>query len=82
MRVILAIYDEGNLTRAGHALGVTQPAISNALAKLRAIYNDPLFFRRGTQMCPTNLTRQIIPQIKTALELVYKTVDSKQEKVY
>lgn len=79
MRVILAIYEQGNLTRAGKSLGVTQPAISNALAKLRSIYDDPLFFRSGTHMRPTNMTRQMIPQIKTALDLVYGTVQGKKD---
>ncbi|HBZ95793.1 MAG TPA: LysR family transcriptional regulator, partial [Pseudomonas sp.] len=38
-----AIYTEANLTRAGQIVGITQPAVSNALARLRETFNDPLF---------------------------------------
>ena len=40
-----AIYTEANLTRAGQIVGITQPAVSNALARLRETFNDPLFVR-------------------------------------
>ena len=45
-----AIYTEGNLTRAGQILGITQPATSNALARLRDTFNDPLFVRTAHGM--------------------------------
>ena len=40
-----AIYTEANLTRAGQIVGITQPAVSNALSRLRETFNDPLFVR-------------------------------------
>ena len=34
------IYTEKNLTKSGQVLGITQPAVSNALARLRDLFND------------------------------------------
>ena len=39
------IYTERNLTKAGEVLGITQPAVSNALSRLRENFNDDLFVR-------------------------------------
>ena len=47
-----AIYTEANLTRAGQIIGITQPAVSNALARLRETFNDPLFVRTAQGMVP------------------------------
>ena len=37
------IYTEKNLTKAGEVLGITQPAVSNALSRLRDEFSDELF---------------------------------------
>ena len=42
-----AIYTERSLTRASEVLHVTQPALSNALVRLRRAFGDPLFIRSG-----------------------------------
>ena len=34
------IYTEKNLTKAGQVLGITQPAVSNALSRLRELFDD------------------------------------------
>lgn len=44
---------ERNTTRAGEALGLSQPAISHALARLREQFNDPLFVRASRGLVPT-----------------------------
>jgi len=75
-RVLHTIYLAGNLTKAGEVLGVTQPAVSNALARLRKLYDDPLFVRSGTYMRPTFKTEQIIPQVTIALDLLSSTLVS------
>jgi len=51
-----AIYTEANLTRAGQIVGITQPAVSNALARLRETFNDPLFVRTAQGMVPRCVT--------------------------
>ncbi|EAR09737.1 LysR family transcriptional regulator [Reinekea blandensis] len=73
-RVFLTIYRTRNLTHAGEQLGVTQPAVSNALSRLRTIYDDPLFVRHGKWMRPTLKTEQIIPDVMQALQLLADTL--------
>lgn len=75
-RVYLTIYHTRNLTRAGEHLGVSQPAISNALARLRKMYNDPLFIRSGKAMRPTFKTEQMMPDIERALTLLARTLEA------
>ena len=48
-----AIYAECNLTRAADRIGMSQPAMSNALTRLRAVMKDDLFVRTGNSMQPT-----------------------------
>jgi DNA-binding transcriptional LysR family regulator len=68
--VLDAIYREGNITRAGHQLNLTQPAISHALKRLRDLLKDPLFVRRGAHMVPTPFTRNMIDQVRQALQIL------------
>jgi DNA-binding transcriptional LysR family regulator len=68
--VLEAIYREGNITRAGQQLNLTQPAISHALKRLRDLLQDPLFVRQGTHMVPTPFTRNIIEQVRQALQIL------------
>ena len=68
--VLEAIYREGNITRAGQQLNLTQPAISHALKRLRDLLQDPLFVRQGPHMVPTPFTRNIIEQVRQALQLL------------
>jgi DNA-binding transcriptional LysR family regulator len=61
------IYSERNLTKAADVLHITQPAVSNALARLRGHFNDELFVRQSGQMVPTPLTENIIERVREAL---------------
>ncbi|NRH29885.1 LysR family transcriptional regulator [Pseudomonas sp. MS19] len=63
-----AIYTEANLTRAGQIIGITQPAVSNALARLRETFNDPLFVRTAQGMVPTPMAQNIIGPVRNALQ--------------
>ena len=69
-RVFDAIYQEGSLTRAGEVLHLTQPAVSNALARLRAAYDDPLFVRTAAGMVPTPVAESIVADIRSALQML------------
>lgn len=69
-RVFEAIYQEGSLTRAGEVLHMTQPAVSNALTRLRAAYGDPLFVRRGRGVSPTPRSESIAGDVAQALRLL------------
>lgn len=69
-----AIYTEANLTRAGQIVGITQPAVSNALARLRETFNDPLFVRTAQGMVPTPMAQNIIGPVRSALSLLRVSV--------
>jgi DNA-binding transcriptional LysR family regulator len=68
--VLEAIYREGNITRAGQQLNLTQPAISHALKRLRDLLHDPLFVRQGAHMVPTPFTRNMIEEVRQALHIL------------
>ena len=53
MPIALALYDELSVSRAAQKLGMSQPAVSMALRKLRGAFNDPLFVRASKGMTPT-----------------------------
>lgn len=76
--VLDAIFTEQGITRAGAKLNLTQPAISHALARLRDMFDDPLFVRRGHAMIPTPLTRNLIEPVRRslrALEITLHEID-------
>jgi DNA-binding transcriptional LysR family regulator len=70
LTVFDAIMAEGNQSRAAHRLGMSQPAMSNALARLRAALDDPLFVRTAQGMTPTPRGRALAEPVRQALDLV------------
>ena len=72
--VLDAIYATRNLTRAAERLHITQPAVSNALARLRRALDDQLFIRTPSGMSPTPLTDSIMPRVQQALALLSSSV--------
>ena len=73
--ILNAIYTEGSLTKAAEVVGITQPAVSNALSRLRERFNDDLFVRTGSGMVPTQKTENIIKDIQNALTLMQHSVN-------
>ncbi len=69
-----AIYTEGNLTRAGEIIGITQPAVSNSLSRLRKMFDDPLFVRTAEGMVPTPVAQNIVGPVRQALGLIRSSV--------
>lgn len=57
--VFMAIYKNSSVSRAAVELGLGQPAVSNSLAKLRVLFDDPLFIRKGKGVTPTDNAYQI-----------------------
>ncbi|CAB3818662.1 LysR substrate-binding domain-containing protein [Achromobacter anxifer] len=68
LKVFEAIYDEGGAGRAALRLGVTQSAVSAALGRLRALYDDALFTRTGRGLTPSLRARELRPVIGEALD--------------
>jgi DNA-binding transcriptional LysR family regulator len=64
------VYAERNLTRAARVLHITQPAVSNALKRLRLTFGDPLFVRTPRGVAPTPVADTIAIRVKEALNLL------------
>lgn len=74
-----AIYCEGNITKAASALNLSQPAVSHALGKLRNNFDDALFVRKGNEMRPTAVAKNVIADVREALhQLQVCLVQSRQ----
>lgn len=72
--VLDAVYRERNVTRVAQRLHLTQPAVSNALGRLRQTFDDPLFVRTPEGMQPTPLADSIIADVRKALGLLRDSV--------
>ncbi|SFT98604.1 LysR family transcriptional regulator, transcriptional activator for leuABCD operon [Kosakonia arachidis] len=70
LTVFDAVMQEQNITRAAHVLGMSQPAVSNAVARLKVMFNDELFIRYGRGIQPTARSYQLFGSIRQALQLV------------
>lgn len=70
MGVFEAIYAERQISRAAKRIGLSQPAMSAALSRLRAVYKDPLFVRSPKGMLPTHKAKQLEQPITKALALL------------
>ncbi len=79
LRVLCAIYRAGSVTDAGLQLALSQPATSNALARLRAIFDDQLFVRSPSGLHPTRKAQRIVPTLIEQLHLLENTVTSAEE---
>lgn len=58
---------EGSVTRSAQHLGITQPAMSNGLRRLRELFGDPLLVRTSEGMTPTERAKELRPVIRKAL---------------
>jgi DNA-binding transcriptional LysR family regulator len=58
--IAFALYDELSVSRAARVLGMSQPAVSMALRRMREAFDDPLFIRVPTGIAPTPRAHAII----------------------
>lgn len=63
-----SVYSTGNVGRAATRLGLTQPAASNGLARLRKLLDDPLFSRTPKGVVPTARAQQLIGPVREGLK--------------
>lgn len=68
LRVLDALLDTRSTTTAGQRIGLSQPAVSAALGRLRHALDDPLFVRQGRQLVPTDYAASIEPQLHKLLD--------------
>ncbi|MEW9797245.1 LysR family transcriptional regulator [Alteromonas sp. CYL-A6] len=69
-----AIMTEGAITRAADRLAMTQPAVSNALSRMRTAWNDELFVKDGRGIQPTTYARNLWSQIQGPLSQLENAV--------
>jgi len=65
-----------NVTRAAESLGISQPAMSNGLRRLRTLFSDPLLVRTSNGMDPTERALALQPLIREIVAAVEKAVES------
>ena len=70
LRVLQAVGEEGSVTLGARRLGLSQPAVSNALARLRRSLRDPLFVRSSQGMEPTPRARRLLDALGAAMGLI------------
>lgn len=70
---------EQNVTRAAQQLGISQPAMSNSLRRLRSLFNDPILIRTSTGMTPTERALELEPQVRAVLNNIEKFVQPETE---
>ena len=63
-----ALISERAVTRAAGRIGLSQPAMSHALSRLRGLFADDLFVRTQSGMEPTARAREIAPLVSAAIE--------------
>ncbi|MGI9295965.1 MAG: LysR family transcriptional regulator [Pseudomonadales bacterium] len=69
---------ERNVTRAAEQLGITQPALSNSLRRLRSVLNDPLLIRTSSGMQPTEFATSIQPLLREMLSSAERVLQPQQ----
>ncbi len=74
LRVLCAVYRTGSVTEAGRQLALSQPATSNALARLRVFFGDELFVRSPRGLHPTRKAQRIAPALIAQLHTLESTV--------
>lgn len=71
LKVFRAVYETGQTTAAAQALGLTQPAVSQALGRLRALAGDPLFVATRSGMEPTARAHELARPVLRALDDIF-----------
>ena len=73
-----AIMTERSVTRAADRLAMTQPAVSNAISRMRQIWNDPLFVRKGRNIEPTSYALSLWDQVGDPMFALTNAVSATQ----
>lgn len=74
LKIFDAIMTEGSITRAAERLAMTQPAVSNAVSRMRTRWKDDLFVREGRTIQPTSYAINLWQQIRGPLQTLEQAV--------
>ena len=77
LRYLAVLVQEGSVSRSAERLGVTQPAVSAALKRLRTRFNDPILVRSGQTMSPTPRALEMAAQVAPMLASVRQMLDGR-----
>ena len=77
--VFEAVYTAGNISHAAKQLHQSQPTVSNSLARLRELIDDPLFVRKGNGVEPTAKAISMIGPVREALQMIRSGVADSNE---
>jgi DNA-binding transcriptional LysR family regulator len=77
MRLLHLLLTETSVSAAATSLGVSQPAVSLRLSRLREVFGDPLLVRAGTGLVPTERGRALIEPLAQALD-AFERLSSEQ----
>lgn len=75
LKSLAALLDEASVSRAAARLGVTQPAMSSALKRLRGLFDDPLLVRTPTGMIATDKATRLKVRLAPVLAGVQGLLD-------
>lgn len=75
LRVFDAVVAEGNITRAAERLAMTQPAVSNALRRLRESVGEDLLIRTARGVRPTPFGEALWPEVRAALSQLHQALE-------
>ena len=67
LRIFDTMMQERSTTRVAERVGLSQPAVSSALARLRHLTNDDLFIREGGRMVPTSKAEAMREPVRAAI---------------
>jgi len=73
-----SLVEERHVGRAAKRVGLSQPAFSNAIGRLRTRLGDPLFLRTAQGMMPTPRAQQLAGPIRSALDQLRQTFEARQ----
>ena len=76
VNVLYHILVERSVTAAAERIGLSQPAVSRSLGRLRDIYGDPLVVKQGREMVPTPLGESLLPLASSAVEALRHVVNA------
>jgi len=77
--VFQQLMTERRVSRVAENLGLTQPAVSNSLAKMRRIFGNELFLRTPAGMVPTPLAEQLGESIGYALAMIHSGLNQQTQ---
>ena len=72
-----ALLAERSVTRAAERVGLSQPGMSNTLARLRKLFGDPLLVREGLTLVPTPRAESLRQPVAEALSLIQHALDDR-----